>query len=104
MSDNPFRNLPSVHDVLQCPSLQAVSDHAHDQIVGAVREELAELRQRLARGEAPDGQTDPDALARRALDRLQQSVRPKLRAVINATGIVLHTNLGRAPMAAAAAQ
>jgi L-seryl-tRNA(Ser) seleniumtransferase len=103
MSNNPFRNLPSVNDVLQCACLQEAAEHAHEQIVGAVREELAELRQRLARGESPNGQTDADAVARRALDRLRQSVRPKLRAVINATGIVLHTNLGRAPMAEAAA-
>jgi L-seryl-tRNA(Ser) seleniumtransferase len=104
MSANPFRNLPSVHDVLQAACLQAANSHAHEHIVAVAREELAALRQRLARGEAPDGQADAEAVARRVLARLQQTSLPKLRAVINATGIVLHTNLGRAPVADAAAQ
>ncbi len=104
MSDNPFRKLPAVNDVLQCACLKEITDLAHEQIVSAVRAELAELRQRLGRGDSADGVVAPEALARRAVERLRQSVRPKLREVINATGIVLHTNLGRAPMAEAAAQ
>src|SRR5262249_15087239 len=44
------------------------------------------------------------AVAERVVAALEQAARPKLRAVINATGIVLHTNLGRAPVAEAAAR
>jgi L-seryl-tRNA(Ser) seleniumtransferase len=105
MSDNPFRKLPAVHDVLEAPPVRAlVSDHAHDSIVGAIRAELGDLRSRLSQGEAPDGAVSVEAVAVRVAERLALEHRPKLRAVINATGIVLHTNLGRAPAAEEAAR
>ncbi|HZY87612.1 MAG TPA: L-seryl-tRNA(Sec) selenium transferase, partial [Gemmataceae bacterium] len=105
MGDNPFRNLPAVNDVLETPPVRALAgQHAHEVIVAAVRAELAELRQRLGRGEEVDGQRGAEAVAGRVAERLGRESRPKLRAVINATGIVLHTNLGRAPLAAEAAR
>jgi L-seryl-tRNA(Ser) seleniumtransferase len=105
MAENPFRQLPAVHDLLQLPAIQALSgDHAHDVIVAAVRQELAELRQHLSQGNPIDGQASAEALADRVVARLGRELQPKLRRVINATGIVLHTNLGRAPVAEEAAQ
>jgi L-seryl-tRNA(Ser) seleniumtransferase len=105
MPDNPFRNLPAVNDVLAAPGLQALNGrHAHEQIVSAVREELAELRKRLAQGAAADGETAVESIAGRVIARLGRTFRPKLVEVINATGIVLHTNLGRAPIAEEAAK
>jgi L-seryl-tRNA(Ser) seleniumtransferase len=102
---NPFRNLPSVNEVLQAPAVaDLVDSYAHDAVVEAVRAELAALRQRLAKGESIDGKADADDLACRAVERLHYEYRPRLRAVINATGIVLHTNLGRAPVAEEAAR
>jgi L-seryl-tRNA(Ser) seleniumtransferase len=65
---------------------------------------LAELRDQLRAGAAADGELAADIVAARAAAYLAQQVRPKLRPVINATGIVLHTNLGRAPLADAAAR
>ena len=48
MADNPLRNLPSVNDVLACAPLYALAGrHAHEQLVAAVREELALTRKRL---------------------------------------------------------
>jgi L-seryl-tRNA(Ser) seleniumtransferase len=105
VSDNPFRRLPSVTDVLAAPPLAALAAaRPHAALVEAVRAELADLRRRLADGEAIDGVGAPEAVAARAADRLERSLRPALRPVINATGIVLHTNLGRAPVAADAAR
>jgi len=105
MADNPFRNLPAVNDILVVPSLQALTPlHAHDALVAAVRAELDELRQRLAGREAVNDRTAAAAVAARVAARLERESRAKLRAVINATGIVLHTNLGRSPMAEEAAQ
>jgi L-seryl-tRNA(Ser) seleniumtransferase len=105
MGANPFRDLPSVNDLLQVPGVQALGrDHAHALVVEAIRQELGEARSRLAAGEATDGHCDPAALAERVALRLARDFRPKLRRVINATGIVLHTNLGRAPVAEAAAR
>jgi L-seryl-tRNA(Ser) seleniumtransferase len=100
---NPFRQLPSVHDLLQLPTLAArTGDRAL--IAAALRDEVDLLRERLGRGEAIDGDGAPDAIAARTVVRLDRDLRPRLRRVINATGIVLHTNLGRAPIAEEAAQ
>jgi len=105
MADNPYRHLPAVHDLLQQPVLQAlVGAHAHELVVAVVRTELAELRARLGKGEAVDGAADPAALAQRVVARLGHELTPKLRTVINGTGIVLHTNIGRAPVAEEAAR
>ena len=105
MSDNPLRQLPSVNDILQLPEVQGLqSEHEDDVIVAGVRQELAELRQQVARGHSLDGAATAEAIAARAVQRLTADLQPKLRPVINATGIVLHTNLGRAPMAEEAAQ
>jgi L-seryl-tRNA(Ser) seleniumtransferase len=105
MGNNPFRNLPSVNEVLAALALQALErEQAHEVIVAAVRQELDELRRRVSQGEAVDGQARADAVAGRVVERLGRELRPKLRKVINATGILLHTNLGRAPVAEEAAR
>ncbi len=105
MTPNPFRNLPSVNEVLASAPAQALAqDHAHEVIVATVRLELDALRQRLRGGGALDAQTSAADVAQRVAERLQRELRPRLRPVINATGIVLHTNLGRAPMAEEAAK
>src|SRR6185312_8595948 len=54
--------------------------------------------------EPMNGQFDMAAIAARVVQRLAHDLRPRVRSVINATGIVLHTNLGRAPIAEEAAQ
>src|SRR5262249_25093799 len=110
MTDNPFRRLPAVGDVLEAAPARALAGaHAHEQIVAAVRDELDDLRRRLAAGEGIDGELGAEAVAARpapprAPAGLAEEVKPKLRPVIHATGVVLHTNLGRAPTAEAAAR
>lgn len=104
MNENPLRRLPSVHEVLEASVVRPLTEeHGHQQVVAAVRLELAELRDRVRQGEA-DCAATAEAVADRVVQRLAQQVRPKLRHVINATGIVLHTNLGRAPLAEDAAR
>src|SRR5947209_252078 len=105
MGDNPFRKLPSVNEVLQAPAIVALEgDHPHNLIVAAIRAELADLRGRLAQGETVDGRAEGQTLADAVARRLGKELRPTLRPVINASGIVLHTNLGRAPVAEEAAR
>jgi L-seryl-tRNA(Ser) seleniumtransferase len=105
MSGSPFRNLPSVNEVLKSEPVRALAGScAHAQIVAAIRHELNSLRDRLGRGESADGAADIAVLAERIRRRLARELLPKLRPVINATGIVLHTNLGRAPLAEEAAR
>src|SRR5438105_3736627 len=105
MSQNPYRHLPSVHDVLESSAVRDMHGrHAHADIVGAIREEISGLRKQLGQAEMTNGAATAEAVGLCVVERLQRELRPKLRPVINATGIVLHTNLGRAPMAEAAAQ
>src|SRR5437588_173059 len=105
MSENPFRNLPAVNDILAAPALvELAGEHGREQIVAVIRAELGELRKRLAQGEAVDGQVSVEVVAGRVANRLGRELRSKLVPVINATGIVLHTNLGRAPIAEEAAR
>jgi L-seryl-tRNA(Ser) seleniumtransferase len=105
MSENRFRVIPPVNDVLAAPAVQALAGrHAHAVIVAAVRTELAELRQRVKAGDALDGEGSATGVGERVAARLAHEMQPRLREVINATGIVLHTNLGRAPVADVAAQ
>jgi L-seryl-tRNA(Ser) seleniumtransferase len=100
MSSNPFRELPSVAKLLDDPALaEAKSQYSHDELTSAIRAELDWLRSKLAARES----IDPSLLPQAILKRLARESAPRLRRVINATGIVLHTNLGRAPMHESAA-
>jgi L-seryl-tRNA(Ser) seleniumtransferase len=87
-----LREIPSVDDVLK--SLTHLEGRfPRGLIVKEIRAVLARVRTSLLRGELADPTAVP-ALVERTLHRLEQ---PSLRRVINATGVVLHTNLGRAP-------
>jgi L-seryl-tRNA(Ser) seleniumtransferase len=105
MSESDFRKLPAVHQVLEHPLIEALRDrHAHTRIVEAARVEVDALREQIKGGQALDGTLHPDAVARRVVQRVEAEAMPLLREVINATGIVLHTNLGRSPIAEEAAK
>ena len=73
-------------------------------VVDALRDETGALRERLATGAiAAVTVTDAvDAIERGVEARLRAAMRPSLIRVINATGVIVHTNLGRAPLAASA--
>lgn len=86
-----LRDLPSVDEVLQ---RLAGAPYPRALVAGEIRRILAAERERLRGGNAPDEASIEDRV-RRGLDEL---ARPSLRHVINATGVVLHTNLGRAPL------
>ena len=92
------RLLAVVRPRLAAPA-QAREGPAHRSNVAAAREILADERARLARGEPA---RDLDALADELTGRLRAAHEPALTAVINATGVIVHTNLGRAPWPAAA--
>jgi L-seryl-tRNA(Ser) seleniumtransferase len=104
MTPNPYRKLPAVTDVLVAPAaVELIHRHGHEPVVAAVRTALAELRARLGAGEILDGALAIQAVVERSTVHLYGQIAPKLRPVINATGVVLHTNLGRAPLADVAA-
>jgi L-seryl-tRNA(Ser) seleniumtransferase len=104
-SDSPFRNLPAVHEILQLPRVAALEErHAHGAVVEAIRAELTIIRALVAKGQTLNGVCTIESIAEAVEGRLSRDLQPRLRCVINATGIVLHTNLGRAPIAEEAAQ
>lgn len=89
-------------ELLNRPRLAALGHEAgHGLVVEAVRVALDEVRADIAqRGEA--AAIDADTLEARIAGEVARALQPSLRPVINATGVILHTNLGRAPLAAAA--
>ncbi len=96
--------------LLQEPALAGLLEKMPRRLVlAAVQETLQGYRQRIIdhHGAAADSAAaldlSPAALAREAAESARRRDRPGLRPVINATGVVLHTNLGRSPLAAAAA-
>lgn len=93
MAENPLRRLPPVNAVLAAMNGGSAP---HAAIADAVRAELDAIRGRLADGDAIE--VSAESVAAAATARLRRA-RPNLRPVINATGVVLHTNLGRAPLA-----
>lgn len=103
MSSNPLRHLPAVNTVLDAEPIKALdSTHGHDVVLATVRVELDALRDRLKAGDTSDSSLD--CIVGRIVRRVTAESQLRLRCVINATGIVLHTNLGRSPIAEVAAQ
>jgi L-seryl-tRNA(Ser) seleniumtransferase len=89
------RELPSVDRLLHDPGVEALLSTApRGAVVAAIREAIAAARTRRA--------GPPDDWAVEIRERLTDRRRAGLRPVLNATGVVLHTNLGRAPLAAVA--
>ncbi len=94
------RRLPSVDRLLAHPQLaEASAIHGRSLALEAARATLEAARAEIQIGHPPAGL---EALAEDAVHRLAASARGTLRPVINATGVIIHTNLGRAPLSAAA--
>ncbi len=102
MRDNPLRNLPAVSRVIEHPSLVAAGQqYSAERITEAVRSVLNDLRAKLVQGVSAD--TQLESIVRCVLQLLEQESQLQLRCVINATGIILHTNLGRSVLNESAA-
>jgi len=97
-----LRQMPSVDELLQLPGVTRLclqSDRGF--IVDTIRQVLSQTRREIAAGEVSDEQTiSPAALEQRIVLAVQQELAPSLQPVINASGVILHTNLGRAPLSA----
>ncbi len=100
-----FQKLPSTDELLQSSEIQRlVAREGHAAVTDSIRVVVARLRQEISADRLDVKSLDlalaglPAAVNR----QLRQSLGYSLRPVINATGVILHTNLGRAPLAAAA--
>ncbi|MBI4442178.1 MAG: L-seryl-tRNA(Sec) selenium transferase [Acidobacteria bacterium] len=96
-----LRQIPSVEELLNRPSIQALTDKAGRKFVTArVRVALARVRQQIldAQGGAVPEPSAP-VLESEILRATEAALAYSLQPVVNATGVILHTNLGRAPLA-----
>jgi len=99
---NRYRGLPSVDLVLaQEPIRELVQEYSHDAVVRLIRQQIAERRATLS---GDGGAPTMGAVVEAVTHMAQMSWHAWPRPVINATGVVLHTNLGRAPLSADAVE
>ena len=93
-----FRDLPGVDKVLSDERLgRLVTEYPHDLLVAVVRQRLERARESIAAGKAG---ASVDEIVSYVLDTMNSLGKPSLRRVINASGVVVHTNIGRAPLSA----
>jgi L-seryl-tRNA(Ser) seleniumtransferase len=103
MSD--FRIIPSIEQLRQREAMRALETrYGRTALLDALRAETSDLRERLASGRLAAISVDDavEAIERGTAERLRAAMRPSLVRTINATGVIVHTNLGRAPLAQAA--
>ena len=94
--ESRFRDLPSVNDVLDDERVCAlIEEYTHDAVLGLVRTELDRARDAIRNGDSLSG---ADELIKSVERRAASLWRSLPTPVINATGVILHTNLGRAPL------
>lgn len=103
MPNKLLRSLPSIELLLERPlASQLSAGLSRERVRDLLREITGELRAQLANDPQP-GVVNPESLTelveRRLELRAAESAQPSLRRVINATGVIIHTNLGRAPLA-----
>ncbi|MHC4562135.1 MAG: L-seryl-tRNA(Sec) selenium transferase [Planctomycetota bacterium] len=95
-----LRQLPSISDLLEHPTVgQWVADHSRPLVADCLRQTVDELRQQILAddaGRCGAAHVTDEFVLDRAAERLDEATRPHLCRAINATGIILHTALGRA--------
>ncbi|HET7792782.1 MAG TPA: L-seryl-tRNA(Sec) selenium transferase [Rhizobacter sp.] len=99
------QDLPAIDKLLRAPAVQAmVATHGHTLVAGEARALLDALRAEVRAGQVVRSRVQLDALAVALDARVAARLAPRLRPVLNLTGTVIHTNLGRALLADAALQ
>lgn len=98
----PLAVLPSVSSLLQTEAVHSVQDKwERNIIVDALRNVLEDCRKTISGTDAEKISSiclEPEMIAREAVNRLMVKYEPRIRRAVNATGIILHTGLGRAPL------
>jgi L-seryl-tRNA(Ser) seleniumtransferase len=105
-----FQKLPSTDELLRHPDMQSlIESEGHSAVAESIRVVLLRLRQEIVNGQITGSDMDEKSLdlalggLSAAVERqLRQSLTYSLLPLVNATGVILHTNLGRAPLAVAA--
>jgi L-seryl-tRNA(Ser) seleniumtransferase len=94
-----LKALPAIGELLDRPDCRPDVRRPRWALLEAARLVVAEAREAVLAGQPSPGEA---AIVERVRDRALELARPRLRRVVNATGVVVHTNLGRAPLAEAA--
>ena len=109
MADAPsqavLRRLPKIDVLLRLPSVEALSEaHGRERVTVVLREMVEELRSEIVAGGAPGERLErwTQEVGETLRRRLESDLQSLLLPVINATGVLVHTNLGRSPLSAAA--
>jgi len=98
-----FTVIPSIEQLRQRPAIRVLeAQFGADATVDALRATAAGVRRAIAGGERLDADAVVARVESDAAARLGETFRPSLAPVVNATGVIIHTNLGRAPLAASA--
>jgi len=93
--DNPYRTLPSVDAILSDKRVSALANGSATAVTEIVREAVELARVSVSQGKRPPTE---DQIVETVLGIAKLAFETSLRPVINATGVILHTNLGRAPL------
>lgn len=95
---NLFRQIPKTDELLAHPAILAlVEQHSHGVVLPALREVLDQLRLDIKEGRVTAVSTEE--ILQDVVKKIKYDTRPSLRTVVNGTGVILHTNLGRALLA-----
>ena len=98
-----LRKIPAVDELLKRQEInRLLTDYPRGQVIEAIRKVIASTRQEIISGK--NSTVNTDQLVENILAVISRSAKNNLRPVINATGVVLHTNLGRAVLAESARQ
>ena len=99
-----LRQIPSVDELLSWPRVaELIARVGRSLVTDVAREVLGDIRARLTQEKPPAAQgVQPRQLEDRIVTEVERALAPSLAHVINATGVILHTNLGRAPLQPAA--
>jgi L-seryl-tRNA(Ser) seleniumtransferase len=99
MNKSDLRNLPGVDKILKHPEIkQYVEKYGHGPVVYTIRQLIKNTRLKYLENSAESALPTANQIVRLVIKQIKILTEPSLKNVINATGIVLHTNLGRAPL------
>jgi L-seryl-tRNA(Ser) seleniumtransferase len=96
MSNSDFSSIPSVDSILQLPlATDLIKIAGRNLALKAIRTSIGDVREKM---DAVDSEPNPNMIIQKAQELVLEWTKPSLIPVINASGIILHTNLGRAPL------
>lgn len=99
MNQDTLKNIPSVNVILELSTInELVVEYSHELITNSVRKVLEQIRNSIISNDLNDFDLSHGAITTLVIQDIKTNFSPTLQPSINATGIILHTNLGRAPI------